>query len=62
LEEGGKFPFALGPKNSLGGPTHEIILNPPKNWKKITHDKIDETWINKWSEEAGSKSTLQFME
>ena len=41
---------------------HEIILNPEKNWKKITHDKIDKTWINKWSEEAGSKSTLQFMQ
>jgi hypothetical protein len=37
---------------------HEIILNPEKNWKKITHDKIDETWINKWSEEARSKSNI----
>ena len=37
---------------------HEIILNPKKNWEKITHDKIDETWVNKWSEEAESKSTL----
>jgi hypothetical protein len=37
---------------------HEIILNPEKNWKKIAHDKIDETWINKWSEEARSKSNI----
>jgi len=25
LGEGGKFPFALGPKNSLGGPVDSIM-------------------------------------
>ncbi|VDH92751.1 Hypothetical predicted protein [Mytilus galloprovincialis] len=41
---------------------HEIILNPEKNWKRLTHDVIDKTWKNRWIEIALSKSTLNYME
>ncbi|VDI32111.1 Hypothetical predicted protein [Mytilus galloprovincialis] len=41
---------------------HEIILNPEKNWKRLTHEVIDKTWKNKWTESARSKSTLKYME
>jgi hypothetical protein len=41
---------------------HKILLNPKKNWKPITHIKIDNFWKNKWPEEAKTKSTLSYME
>ena len=37
-------------------------LSPKKNWKPITHTKIDNFWKNKWSEDANTKSTLSYME
>jgi hypothetical protein len=34
---------------------HKILLNPKKNWKPITHIKIDNFWKNKWSEDTKTK-------
>ena len=42
--------------------SHKILLSPKKNWKPITHTKIDNFWKNKWSEDAKTKSTLSYME
>ncbi|XP_063436501.1 uncharacterized protein LOC134717932 [Mytilus trossulus] len=41
---------------------HEIVLNPNKNWKRLTHDMIDSTWKTKWSEIAKTKSSLNHIE
>ena len=44
---------------------HQLIrfdLSPKKNWKPITHTKIDNFWKNKWSEDANTESTLSYME
>lgn len=41
---------------------YEIILQPKKNWKFITHDEIDKTWRNKWTEQVESKTTLKYLQ